>query len=115
MDNIIPAIPSNVSVILNALIKNIIKAVYKPKTILPSKPAHLYIAIINITTTANPIIPAITLVWIASCPSLAPTTFDLTSLRLTGKAPIRIVVASFLASSRVCCPVIATFPSFIAV
>ena len=65
-------------------------------------------------SNAKPIIPALTLVLIASCPSVAPTTCDDTSSSSTGRAPIRIAEARFFASSISDIPSITPSPSVIA-
>ena len=110
IERMIPAIPGSVSVSPNAsenrFKRTITITMYNARASDAHKPGIRNTAIINTTTIAKPIIPALILVEIASEPSCAPTTFDLNSSRASLSPPILMVDASCSALSASSIPVI---------
>ena len=90
IDRIIPAIPGSVSVTSNAFRTTSSRTVYKINAIDDTTPGTLNITHIKIITSARPIAPAIRLVFNASSPSFAPTTFERIFSSSSESPPIRI-------------------------
>ena len=113
IDRIIPAIPGSVSVMWSVFRKNSSRIVYNVSAIEARNPGTRKMIIIIRKMIPSPIAPAISDVRRASEPSLAPTTWEDSSLRVSGSAPILIVLARFDASSKSSIPSIWALPPLI--
>ena len=78
-------------------------------------PGNLYLINIIINININPIIPALTVLGIASAPSVGPTVLTEIVFNVTGNAPDCIILATLLASSKLLLPSITASPSVISV